>query len=90
MLNLSITVSQRVGASVARAGRGLAQLCGRTTSRWRLVLDNATGVAFRPGRAVLSVGRFVDDGFATRKTSVDFVIRLRSDPNARTAGAGTG
>lgn len=82
---VGISISQRVGSAVARGIAETGGTCGRTRHTWQISVDSDTAVAFRPGRAVLTVDRFVADGIATRSTSHTFVIRLRAAPNARSA-----
>jgi hypothetical protein len=79
---LRISVSQRNGADVARGTGRVARACGRTRHAWSLRVDSDTPVAFRPGRAVVTVRRSADDGFSTRSTSHSFVVRLRRQADA--------
>jgi hypothetical protein len=63
---VEVSVSQRVGAGAVAQGTGFLELdCGarRPTARWAAGIDSATGWAFQPGTASVTVISESYDGF---------------------------
>jgi hypothetical protein len=84
---VSVTVSQRVGTSVAR-GSGFADVpsCGSTERAWSVQVDSDTAVAFQ--EAVASVTVRVDsfDGFNSAVTEQTANITIGSNPDRTPRG----
>ena len=84
---LEVTVSQRLGAFVAR-GNGLVSAdCARGRTAWSVAVDPRGARAFRSGPAVVTVATFLSDGFRFIETTHEAVVTLRLAPNAVAASA---
>ena len=86
---ISIFVSQRVGARVARGyGAFGSDSCRRAKHEWAMTIDSETGDAFRPGKASLTITRWASDGSNVVETTSTQIITLDLDANARVAVGG--
>lgn len=84
---LEVTVSQRLGAFVARGSGLVSADCGRGRTAWSVSVDSRSGRAFRSGPAVVTVSTFLSDGFRFVETTHEAVVTLRLAPNAVAASA---
>jgi len=87
-VDVRVEVSQRNGAMVAR-GDGTARVpCRAEGTSWTVRVDSATGVAFQPGRAVVTVSGFGCGLFDCHESApVDRVVELRGADNRLVAAA---
>lgn len=85
---LGVTISQRVGDHVARGSNSYWSECGRTRQTWSLTLDSETAVAFRAGKASVTIVRTADDGFDVLESTSTEILTVVLSPNARPAVTG--
>lgn len=83
---VTVTVSQRVGISVAR-GTNLVELplCGPSPRPWTVQVDSETGVAFQEDVASVTVLLETADGFdfATTESTANITVGSRPDLRGR-------
>jgi len=76
LATFTITIRQRLGSHVARATGTITAWCTARSRPWTLTFDSTTGLAFRPGRARLTVAYHATDGFAAVTHNVTETRRL--------------
>jgi hypothetical protein len=90
-LDVSLVVSQRVGAGGANVASGegaFTGICGRRTSRWAATVDSSTGWAFAPGRVSMTSDALASDGFEAVEVGPrtrTYVVTLNSGARTSTA-----
>jgi hypothetical protein len=84
---VAATVSQRVGANVARGnGEAFVECLPGEMNAWRLRVDSTTDWAFQPGSPVaVSLNSVLDDGFGFAEDDQELTITPTDNPTARTS-----
>jgi hypothetical protein len=93
---IGVTLRQRVGSHVARGGTTVGVFCAPDRGRWSVLIDDERGLAFRPGKARMTISKQAVDGFgttaqrvATRTVTLQKAPNLRVDPGASSRAART-
>jgi hypothetical protein len=82
LVHASVTVSQRVGTSVARGtAETLVPSCDSKVRPWSVKVDSGTGVAFQEGSAALTLSSITWDGFNVTRKERTAIVTVGSNPN---------
>lgn len=81
-LNIEVQLRQRIGSRVVRGTGSTEALCTSKTSRWSIMVDGQGLLAFRPGKARMTITMSAtSDDLTSEGRSTTRTIRLRKAPN---------